>query len=83
MGLGPNVAIDVRNISEGGARITVKNALTVGQEIEVNLCGLGHRRAVKLTSRVIWCTANEDGTFQVGLSFGKNLPYIDLQELTQ
>jgi hypothetical protein len=43
LGLGPNVALSVYDISETGIRLVVKSALATGQEIEVELIGPGPR----------------------------------------
>jgi hypothetical protein len=55
LGLGPNIAIAVHDLSEAGARMTVRTAVTAGHELEMNLQGIGHRRAIKLTAKVAWC----------------------------
>src|SRR6188508_3164128 len=67
MGLGPNIAQSCQDLSEAGARLTVKIELRQGQEIEVDLCGLGHRRPVKMLGRVVWCVRTESGLFEIGV----------------
>jgi len=81
MGLGPNVALKLLDVSEAGARLIVKVPLPEHIEIEVNLCGIGHRRPVKTIAEVIWCVPAAGGTYQVGLKFLRYLTYHDLQEL--
>ena len=81
LGLGPNVAVSLLDVSESGARIKVKTLLAPRQEVELDLCGIGHRRSVKLISNVVWCEPATDGTFLVGVKFQRYLTYHDLQEL--
>jgi hypothetical protein len=81
-GFGPNVATGLLDVSETGARLLVKTGLTPGRGVELGLLGVGHLRPVVRACRVVWCVAAADGSFCVGLSFEKPLPYADLQHLT-
>ncbi len=83
LGLGPNVALSLFDVSEAGARVTVKAPLVPRQEIEVNLSGIGHRRPVKNRADVIWCNPSAEGTFQAGLKFHRYLVHQDLLELAR
>ena len=47
LGLGPNVALSLFDVSQAGARVTVKAPLTLREQIEIGLSGIGHRRPVK------------------------------------
>jgi hypothetical protein len=75
MGLGPNVAVSVLDVSETGIRLVLKSALAVGQEIEIGLEGAADRKPTKVGARVIWCAALADGNFCTGARFHKPLPY--------
>ncbi len=81
MGLGPNLALSLLDVSETGARATVTVPLTPPVEIEVNLGGINSRRPFKVIAEVVWCVPEADGTFQVGLKFQRYLTYEDLQDL--
>ena len=82
MGLGPNLALSLLDVSESGARVTVKVPLPLHQEIEVNLSGISNRRPVKVIAEVVWCVpTTEEGTYQAGIRFQRYLSYQDLQEL--
>ena len=83
LGLGPNVALSLFDVSEAGARVTVKVPLAPRQEIEVSLSGIGHRRPVKNRADVIWCNPTTEGTFQAGLKFQRYLVHQDLLELAR
>jgi hypothetical protein len=81
LGLGPNVAVALLDVSDAGARLTVRTPLLPGQEVEVELCGIGRGRPVKILAEVMWCVASTATEFQVGLRFRRYLTYQDLQEL--
>src|SRR5689334_19318459 len=69
LGLGPNIAAALLDVSEAGVRLLLREGLTVGHEFEVRLEGAAH--SVKRIARVIWCVATADGLFCVGASFGQ------------
>ena len=81
LGLGPNLAVGVLDISESGVRLLLKAPLDVHQDVEVNLLGPGKGRPFKVLADVIWCVAAADGTFCVGARFQKALRFFDLQAL--
>jgi hypothetical protein len=81
-GLGDNVAVQVLDVSETGVRLILRQAATVGQEVEVVLEATTDRRPHKLVAQVIWCVPTADGTYCVGAHFEKPLPYAALQALT-
>jgi len=82
MGLGPNIALSLLDLSESGLRVVLKEAATVGQEVEVNLDSAAGR-ALKTTARVVWIVPGMDGTFVAGLRLQKSISYIDLQAFTR
>jgi hypothetical protein len=81
LGLGPNLALDLLDVSERGVRLRVKEPLELHQQVEVHLTGLGHRRPVKVPAAVVWCVEAADGSYCIGAHFEKGLPYADLQQL--
>jgi hypothetical protein len=81
-GLGPNVAVQVLDVSEAGVRLVVQAALRPGQEIQVSLEGVARSRPVKAVARVVWAVEAADGNYCVGAQFERTLSYADLQHLT-
>jgi hypothetical protein len=79
-GLGPNVAVSILDVSEGGIRLVVKVPLERGQEVEVILEGMA-RRPVKVVARVVWCVAAADSHYCIGAHFERSLGYPDLHAL--
>ena len=83
MGLGPNIASALLDLSETGLRVILKEAATVGQQVEVNLESAGSGRVSKMPADVVWIVPGADGTFVVGLHLQKSLGYSDLMALTK
>jgi hypothetical protein len=81
LGMGPNLAVEMLDISEGGIRLRVKEPLCEGQPVLIQLAGLGHRAPLKVMAVVVWCVPAADGSQCVGAHFEKSLRYGDLQLL--
>src|SRR5438034_210689 len=81
LGLGPNVAVRLLDLSETGARLVLRTPLTRGQEVEVVLNGF-FGKGLKRQGVVIWAVALADGSCCVGVHFGRLVSYADLDRLT-
>jgi hypothetical protein len=81
IGLGPNIALSLLDVSEAGARVVVKEPLKPRQEVEVTFCGIGHRKPVRVVADVVWCVPAGPGTYLIGLRLQRYLTYQDLHEL--
>jgi hypothetical protein len=81
MGLGPNQAVEVLDISESGVGLLVKSAFKKGQELEIILESLGHRRPVCIKAEVAWCVEITECKYCLGAKFLRPLNYADLQML--
>lgn len=81
LGLGPNVALAVLDLSETGARLLLKQEVPAGREIEVRL--EGNSRSVKALARVVWSVPAADGSFCAGAEFAKPLAYAELSALAR
>jgi hypothetical protein len=81
MGLGPNLAVGLLDVSESGARLLLKVALEPNQEVELVLLAVGQVREVKMPGRIVWCVAAADGRYCVGVQLQKRLGYSCLQDL--
>lgn len=80
-GLGPNVAQTLLDLSETGVRFRAKTEFDNGQEVEVELLSLSHRKPVKIPAEVVWCVRTAEGDFCVGAQFRKILQYRDLLQM--
>jgi hypothetical protein len=83
LGLGANLALGLRDLSEAGVCLLLAEALPAGQEVEVHLESVQHNRPVKVPGRVVWVKPADDGRFLAGVQFEKQLPHKDLQALAQ
>jgi hypothetical protein len=79
LGLGPNIATHILDISETGARLRVREQCARGQEIELHLISISHRKPIRLHAEVIWCNVAADGEIYVGVQFRRSLPFRDVQ----
>jgi hypothetical protein len=77
LGLGPNIAVSILDLSESGVRLVLKEPLKVNAEFEVAIENVTGRR-VKLIGRVVWSLELADGRFCVGVCFQKNLTYAEM-----
>jgi hypothetical protein len=83
MGLGANLALSALDVSESGAALIVKAAFKQGEEVEVNLEGIIHRRPIKKMGVVVWCMPTSENRFLIGVKFQGALRYADLNDLTR
>ncbi len=83
LGLGPNIARAVLDVSEGGARMLVKEALQAGDEVEISLSSLSTLHDVVRVGEVVWAVPAADGSCCVGVQFHKRLDYSLLLDLSR
>ncbi|HVS36490.1 MAG TPA: PilZ domain-containing protein [Gemmataceae bacterium] len=83
MGLGPNMAVSALDVSETGAAMVVKVEFRPGEELEVNLEGVIHRRPIRKMGTVVWCMPTSDDFFIIGVKFQGSLRYADLNDLAR
>lgn len=82
LGLGPNIASEVLDLSESGVRLLLTENLRAGTEFEVSLESAAHK-PVRVLAQIVWSVATAQGLFVVGASFQKALPYATLQALSR
>jgi hypothetical protein len=82
MGLGPNHAESLFDLSQTGARIIATAELAENQDVELSLEAATHRRPLKLEATVVWKAPTEDERFFVGMRLRKTLNYAELMTLT-
>ncbi len=74
-GLGPNIVLELLDISETGIRLRVSAACRRGQEMELELSSLNTPRPLKIPAEVVWCVPGDAGTYSIGLRFRRALSY--------
>ena len=81
LGLGPNIAVTLLDVSETGARLIVKGALIPGQEIELGLLAPGCVREYSVPGEVVWSVETASGAHCIGVQFEKRLSYSAVQDV--
>src|SRR5688500_7462579 len=81
LGLGPNLALSVVDVSETGMRLILKSPREKGQVVEINLTVPGHPRPVKLPAVIVWSVPEPGGSCRVGARFQRSLNYRDLLQI--
>ena len=81
LGLGPDLAASLLDISDSGVRLIVKEELQLRGEVEVIISAHGLKDLVKRLGNVRWQVKLETGLFCVGIQLQKHLPYRDWQYL--
>ena len=83
MGLGANLAVSAVEVSETGACVVVTAPFTIGEEMEVSLEGVVHRRPIRKMAKVVWCVSAGPDRWRVGVQFHGSLRYSDLSDLAR
>src|SRR5438132_8608843 len=81
LGLGPDLAIRLLDLSETGVRLVIKAELKKGEEVEIGLLPPGGSREVIRKGQVAWSVTTADGECCVGVSFWSRLDYSVLSTL--
>jgi hypothetical protein len=81
MGLGPNVAVSIFDLSEVGARFAVNTNVPAGKEVEIALTEPSLSRPIKRLAKVIRFWTQDDGTLWVVAKFDRRLEYGEFQRL--
>jgi hypothetical protein len=82
LGLGPNIAVSILDVSEVGVRLILKEPLAEKSEFALEFEPSGSR-PIKMTARVIWQLLLADGNTCIGAELGKKLTYPDLAALAR
>jgi PilZ domain len=81
LGMGPNLAVGLVELSQTGARVRLKTAIQPGVEVEVALWPPAGVRSVRGPAEVRWCRPVRDGTFLAGLRLRRTITNGDLRHL--
>jgi hypothetical protein len=81
-GVGPDIAMLLRSISESGARLLVTSALNSGEEVEVEFRSASYPKVIRLIAEVVRCKACPGNVYCAAVSFQKRLNYAEFSRLT-
>jgi hypothetical protein len=80
--VGPDFALALLELSQGGACLLAREGLSPGQEVELEFTGVCQNRPLRVAGCVARSEPAKDGTFKVGVRFDHNLSYAQLLNLT-
>ena len=80
MGLSPDVALKLVDVSEGGAQVRLKCPMRPGEQVEVALWPPGDVQSVRGPGVVCWCLPSPAGDFRAGLRLRRRL-HVDVVDL--
>jgi hypothetical protein len=81
MGLGPNVALSVLDLSEVAVRFATKATLSARQDVEINFNEASLNRPIKRLGKVLRCFQSDPTTWTAVVRFDRRLEYADIQRL--
>lgn len=82
MGVGPDIGIALRNLSEASARLLVTSALQPDDEIELEFSSAALPKPVRVLANVVRSKAVPGNVYCVAVRFQKRLPYAEFTRLT-
>ncbi len=83
LGLGPDVAAGLVDVSEDGIGLRVKVEAQVDDRVTVGLGRPGGGKLLVAQGLVRWCRPEPDGRFRVGLALRRRLTHADLMDLAR
>jgi c-di-GMP-binding flagellar brake protein YcgR len=81
LGLTPNLAIALVDVSEEGMGVRLTEALDPGAEVEIVLSFPIVSKSLKLLGEVCWCNSGPYETFLAGVRLRRRLTHLELAEL--
>jgi hypothetical protein len=79
LGLGPNVALCMEDLSESGLCFLSKETLTPGHPIQVKLDNPTVRKTIVVPATVVWTNRSDNGSYRIGAAFERTLAYALVQ----
>src|SRR5436190_1725209 len=83
LSLGPNLAVNLLDLSVDGAGALMSGKLQVGDQVEILLWGHGIRAKLKRIAKVRWVTKLEPDHFVMGFKFETPIPDTDLNSFVR
>jgi hypothetical protein len=82
LGLNPDLAIGLVDISEDGLGVRLRGPVEPGDEVEIILSLPVMSKSWKLLGDVCWCNPGPYGTFVADVHLRRRLTHLDLAEFT-
>ncbi len=82
LGFGPNLAIQLTDISVDGAQLLVNALLKLGDEVELSFSPPGFTEPLVQLAVVAWCSSQKGNSYRIGVKFTESLDYQDIYYMT-
>jgi hypothetical protein len=82
LGVGPDIAVMLRSLSESGARLIVTMALKSGEELEIEFRSSAYPKSIRMMADVVRCKAVPGNMYCAAVRFQKRLGYAEFSRLT-
>lgn len=80
-GMGPNIAVRMLDVSEGGVRMHLRSTPSVGEEVQVEMISPDGSRSTFREGQIVWVEPAADGECRAGIQFSRRLDLTSLGEL--
>jgi hypothetical protein len=81
--LGDNLAVEILDVSETGARLQLKKGLPLEVEVLLTFEASNSGRRIQRLAQVAWCSTDAEGAITGGFRFDKPLTYADLDHIAK
>jgi hypothetical protein len=82
LGVGPNIAVLLRSLSDSGARLIVSSALRPGEEVEVEFRSTSYPKIIRRLADVVRVKAVPGNVYCIAVQFQKRLHFSEFSRLT-
>jgi len=82
MGVGPDIALTLRSISETGALLLVTDALKPAEEVELEFDASFFPKPLRVRANVVRAKIVPGNVYCVGVKFQQRISYADFNRLT-
>jgi hypothetical protein len=79
---GPDIALGVVDVSEGGARLLLHSRVAPGEVVSIGLLSRAEPVPIQRTATVRWCVEIGPGSFGAGIEFDRRLRPDEVQNLS-
>jgi len=82
LGVGPDIAVMLRSLSESGARLIVTTSLKSGEEVELEFRAAAFPKSIRMMAEVVRSKAVPGNMHCAAVRFQKRLGYAEFTRLT-
>lgn len=83
LGMSPDLALKLVDVSEGGVQVRLVTAMRAGEQVEVGLWPPGDVQSIRGPGVVCWCLPTPTGEFRVGVRLRRRLGREIVEQLAE